>query len=307
MSTGCTWFKTELQPPAVPMKIVDPVEHDFKKLLARDNRALNDISRWFENNRQQLKTDRSLQLDFTRLTRARLQEVRRAYRGFLNRHPHHARARAAYASFLKNVRDEQGAIDQWHRALKTNSGNAALWNNLATHLGTLALESGNTTTADHILDYFKRATDLAPGEPLYHNNYATALSLYRQEAAEHLQASPGKILRRSFEHFRKAHELAPSNFDFAADLAEAHLDIRPLHISPAMEAWKRARRLAKTPLQNQWVELQVAMLEIENGNPAAARRRLEKINEPSFARIKKKLITALNQRQKDESPRAIPQ
>ena len=279
---------------------MNPIERDYKNLVALDNETLSEIAKWHHENRTKLKTDKAFQFDFIRLCRERLIKVKVAYEQFLASHPNHTRARAAYASFLQNVRDEQGAIDQWHRAVQTDSDNAALWNNLANHLGTIAIETANTKVIVNALEYFKHAVELAPRESLYHNNYATALSLYKTQAAPLLHLSPEETSQLAFNHFKKAHELSPSNFDYAADLAEAHLDLSPLKPKQARTAWQVAARLAKTPLQKQWIELQLAMIELEEGNTASARERLTAIDNPAFKKVKSRLLTAL------DNPKRIP-
>lgn len=265
-------------------------EEQFRKLLSKDDKAIVDITRWLEEYQEKIKTDISLQRNFIQLTQARLLDVRQAYENFLAINPDHNGARAAYASFLTYIRDEQGAIDQWHHALKSDSANATLWNNLATHLGTLSIETESDKLIPNILDNFNKSVNFAPDEPLYHNNYATALSLYSVKAADHYQTSQASILNKASEHFHKAHTLAPKDFNYAADYAESFLDIRPLQYPIAIEAWNKARQLAKKNIQIQWVELQVAILEIEDGKINTAKTRLSNVTDQSFSQLKERLL-----------------
>ena len=275
-------------------------EQQFRKLLSKDDKAIADITRWLEEYQEKIKTDISLQRNFIQLTQARLLDVRQAYEDFLALNPNHNKARAAFASFLTYIRDEQGAIDQWHNALKSDSANATLWNNLATHLGTLSIESGNDKLISNILDNFNKSVNFAPNEPLYHNNYATALSLYSIKAADHYQTSQASILKEASEHFHKAHSLAPKDFNYAADYAESFLDIRPLQYDIAIEAWNKARQLAKKNLQIQWVELQIAILEIEDGKINTAKTRLAKVTDQSFSGLKKRLLETITNSNKQK-------
>ena len=112
-TTGCAWFRgASPSRTTLPRAVMNPIERDYKNLVALDNETLSEIAKWHHENRAKLKTDKAFQFDFIRLCRERLIKVKVAYEQFLASHPNHTRARAAYASFLQNVRDEQGAIDQ---------------------------------------------------------------------------------------------------------------------------------------------------------------------------------------------------
>ena len=78
---------------------------------------------------------RRVQAALNRRIRDRFEPIRKAYDDFITRHPNHARARIAYGSFLNDIDDEDGAHDQWEKALELDPKDPAVWNNLANFYG----------------------------------------------------------------------------------------------------------------------------------------------------------------------------
>tara|TARA_Y100001934_G_scaffold243497_1_gene300176 strand:- start:456 stop:1520 length:1065 start_codon:yes stop_codon:yes gene_type:complete len=298
LAQGCSllWWRTPnaSHPPPPPPRAIS-IEREFQRVLALDDEAMQQIAHWLEESRKLRKTDQSLAADLGRQTRHRLAQVRKSYEAFLKRHPNHDKARAAFASFLGCLRDDRGALTQWNRALLSDDKNAAAWNNLATHYGSLALENGRSEYIKQSLNAYTQAIRCAPKQPLYHNNLAVALGLsqFKKEAAAQFQVSPSQLPELALQHFQKAHDLAPHDFIYAADLAEAYLPIQPLPKQEALAAWEQARKLTEDPRQIQWIELQLAFLEIEDEQYDRAENHLKNVTDPTFQSYKQKVIAAI--------------
>ena len=125
---GCSlywWHKTKpLIPPTPPPQAL-VVQQQFQAVLARDDQAMRQICQWLDESREVRRKDPSFAIELGQQIHRRLDTVRIAYEKFLKRHPDHNGARSAFASFLTCMRDEQGALTQWNRALLNDDNNAA--------------------------------------------------------------------------------------------------------------------------------------------------------------------------------------
>ena len=295
---GCSlywWRETKPLLPSVPPPQAFGVEQQFQTVLARDDQTMSQICQWLDESREIRRKDPSFAFELGQQIHRRLNLVKIAYENFLERHPDHNGARSAFASFLTFMRDEKGALTQWNRVILSDEKNAAAWNNLANHYSSLALEGDQSDFIKRAFNAYDQALSIAPKQPLYHNNLAVALGLkdFRREAAAHYKISENKIPERALEHFKISHKLAPENFVYAADMAEAYLSVSPLRKAEAQASWRMTRKLTNDPRQLQWVELQVAFLEIEDGQYAAAEMLLKKVTDPTLDTLKAKVIAAI--------------
>ncbi|MDP7011900.1 MAG: hypothetical protein QF685_11010 [Verrucomicrobiota bacterium] len=296
--SGCSllwWRKPKDIPPPIPPPQSLRIQEQFKAVLSQDDQAMQQIGHWLDESRDIRRKDPSFAFELGQQIRRRLRKVRIAYEEFLEQHPDHVGARSAFASFLTCTRDEKGALTQWNRALLSDDKNAAAWNNLANHYGSLALEGGRSDYIQRAFNAYDQALAITPNEPLYHNNLAVALGLedFRREAAAHYQISENKLPERALDHYKKCHALAPDDFVYAADLAEAYLSVRPLRKAKAHAMWQTARKLTEDPRQLQWVELQAAFLEIEDGQYTKAELLLKKVQDPTLDQLKAKVVSAI--------------
>ena len=113
----------------------------------------------------------------SRRIRERLTPVGNAYEDFLKRHPDHARARVAYGSFLNDLHDEDGAQEQWEKALALNPKDPAVYNNLANLYGHIG-------PVKKAFEYYAKAIELNPREPIYYHNMGDTVFLFRKDARE---------------------------------------------------------------------------------------------------------------------------
>ena len=266
----------------------------LKKILIADNTVITDIAGWIEKSRKLQRISNSEREFLTFRIRKRLDEIRQMYMSFLKDHPKHTKARIAYGSFLKHIDDRQGALGQWEKALADDPSNAAALNNIATHIGTIAIQNNIRTRIPEAFLSLEKAIALAPKEALYHHNFATTLSLFRLDAMRHYKISAGEVTQRALTELGKGMELAPDNFEIAADRAETFLDIKPLPRQRVLQAWERARTIANQKIQRDWVNLQIAIVHLETGELDAAETNLNLVSKDAFQKLVRDLRTALS-------------
>ena len=113
----------------------------LNKILTADNTAITEIAGKIEKIRKAASPSVSEREQLTFRIRNRLDGIRQMYISFLEDHPNHAKARVAYGSFLTHIDDRRGALGQWQKALADDPSNAAALNNIATHIGTIAIQN----------------------------------------------------------------------------------------------------------------------------------------------------------------------
>ena len=110
----------------------DPVEAEYEKLLELDEAAGLEIDNWILENQKFAEQGAGVpKEELIRRIDKRRESVRTAYEDFIKRHPRHGQIRLAYASFLEDGRDLDGALEQMLKAKEIDPTNPAVWNNLA--------------------------------------------------------------------------------------------------------------------------------------------------------------------------------
>jgi len=272
----------------------------LNKILTADNAAITEIASWIEKNRKAQRPNASERDYLTFRIRKRLDNIRQMYLSFLKDHPKHTKARIAYGSFLTYIDDRQGALGQWKKALADDPSNAAALNNIATHIGTIAIQNSIRTRIPEAFQSLEKAIALAPKEALYRHNFATTLSLFRLDAARHYKISTQKVTTRALKELEIGMKLAADDFEIAADRAETFLDIKPLPRQRALQAWEEARKRAKNRKHNDWVDLQIAIVHFKTNHFDAAEKNLGNISKGSFQKLVRDLRTGLERKRKGE-------
>src|SRR6266699_719662 len=114
----------------------DPVEKELQKLMEQDDAAQTEVDKWIRENQEFVAKGAGVSgAALNDRIRKRFEPVRKAYDDFVTRHPKNARARVAYASFLGDIHDEDGAFDQLEKARALDATDPAVWNNLANYHG----------------------------------------------------------------------------------------------------------------------------------------------------------------------------
>src|ERR1051325_4288763 len=150
-----------------------PVEREFKKLMEADDAAEAEVDGWIQQNQKFAEKGAAIPAEeLKQRILKRLGAVREAYQDFIKRHPDHARARIAYAGLLEDLGDEDGELEQLEKALEIDPKIPSVYNQLANHYG----HDGELKKA---FEYYAKAIELEPTEPVYYQNFATTVFLFQ--------------------------------------------------------------------------------------------------------------------------------
>jgi tetratricopeptide (TPR) repeat protein len=270
----------------------DPVEKEYKKLLADDDDAQAEVDQWIRDNDAAVAKGAGVPSADLRLRiRDRFAPIRQAYEDFLKRHPDHARARVAYGSFLNDVQDEDGAREQWEKALALNPKDPAVYNNLANLYG----HAGPVKRA---FEYYAKAIELNPQEPLYYHNFGDTVYLFRKDAREFYGITEEQVYDKALELYNKALKLDPRNFPLASDVAQTYYGIKPLRIEEALKAWTNTLALAHDEIEREGVYLHFARLKLQADRFAEVRAHLDAVTNDLYDVLKKRLVRNLDEQER---------
>jgi tetratricopeptide (TPR) repeat protein len=266
----------------------DPVEQAYQKLLNDDDTALAEVDQMIQDNNA--AGTRSLGISADTLNgriAARLAVVRQEYEDFLKHHPEHVRAHIAFGSFLCDTKDEESARTQYEQALALDPKNPAAWNDLANLYGHIGPVS-------KMFDYYTKAMDLNPLEPVYYENLATVVYLYRTDARAYYHFTNDQpVFDKALGLYQKAMTLDPTNFALATELAESYYGIKPTRTDDALNAWTNALSLARTDLERQGVYIHLARFKLAAGRFAESRQDVARVSDPALDDLKNRLLRNL--------------
>jgi tetratricopeptide (TPR) repeat protein len=280
-------------PNAASASVHDPkVEKEYMNLLEADDAAQTEVDRWI----REANAFEAQGAGFSRQTlSARIEQrfapVKTAYQDFLRRHPEHVRARLAFGSFLYDIHEEEDAVVQWEKALELDPKNPAAWNNLAHHYG----HRGPVKKA---FEHYEKAVALNPEEPVYLQNFATTMYLFRKDAMELYEIDEPEVFNRSLALYRKAIKLDPENFPLAADYAQSYYGIRPLRTNDALAAWSYALKVANDDLEREGVFIHLARINLLASQFDTARQYLARVKDPFYNTLKDRLARNIVEREK---------
>jgi cytochrome c-type biogenesis protein CcmH/NrfG len=263
----------------------DSTERELRDVMVADDAAHDEVNDWMRTNAIP-KTDVMAQAELNRRILARFDLVRQGYEKFLRNHPDHAHGYLAFGSFLNDLGDEDGAKAQYENSKQLDPKNPAVWNQLANYFG----EHGGLTNA--FADYTE-AIRLNPTEPVYYQNFATTVYLYRTDAKEFYHLTESQVFDKALGLYQQAMRLAPDNFVLATDYAESYYGIRPLRTNDALVAWTNALQVARTDAERQGVEIHLARVKIAAGFFAEASNHLAVVTNAAYLDLKKRLVRNL--------------
>jgi tetratricopeptide (TPR) repeat protein len=283
---------TSNPPPATVPGTDEAVEKEYKKLLEADDAAQAEVDQWIrENDEAAAKGGGVPSADLQRRIRDRFAPVREAYADFVRHHPNHARARVAYGSFLNDLHDEDGAQQQWEKALELDSKNPAAYNNLAnlyTHAGPIS----------KAFEYYGKAIDLNPREPLYYRNLGDVVYLFRKDSMKFYDLTEQQVYDKALELYRKALKLDPDNFPLATDVAQTYYGIKPLRLDEALTAWTNTLGIAHDEIEREGVYLHFARLKLQADRFAEVHAHLNAVTNDMYTVLKKRLTRNLDEQER---------
>jgi tetratricopeptide (TPR) repeat protein len=270
----------------------DPVEKEFQQLMANDDAAQAEVDQWVRENAEFAAKGAGVPpFQLKRRIQERFEPVRKAYEDFLQRHPGHSRARVAYASFLGDLQGEEAAQEQLEKALALDTNNPAIYNNLAE----IYAHHGPVKKA---FDFYEKAIQLNPREPLYYDNFGTVVFLFRAEAKEYYDISQDQVFAKTFQLYSNATRLAPDDFPLASRVAQTYYGIEPLRTDEALRAWTNALAIAHDEVEREGVYIHFARLNLLAGRLAIARAHLNAVTNTMYADMKNRVTRNLEEREK---------
>jgi tetratricopeptide (TPR) repeat protein len=263
---------------------------ELDKLMDADDQAQAEVDDWIRQNDEFAKHGAGAPpAELKRRIEERLEPVRKAYEDFIQRHPKNSKARVAYASFLGDTKDEESAEDQLEKALAVDTNNPAIYNNLANIYGHIG-------PVKKAFEYYARAIQLNPLEPVYYHNLGTTVYLFRTDAKEYYGIDEEHVFAKAFELYSNAMRLDPMNFPLASDVAQSYYGMKPMHTEEALRAWTNALQIAHDEIEREGVYLHFARIKLMAGRFTEAQTHLNTVTNEMYMTLKQRLQRNLDER-----------
>ncbi len=289
----------ELGPKPSPVKD-EAVEKEFQALMAQDDAAVAEVDKWIRENDEFAAKGAGLPpAQMRRRILDRLEPVRKAYEDFIKAHPNHAGARVAYASFLSDTKDEESAEDQLEKALAVDTNNPAIYNNLANIYGHIG-------PVKKAFEYYDKAIQLNPLEPIYYHNFGTTVYLFRTDAQEYFHLNEQQVFAKAFNLYSNAMRLDPENFPLASDVAQSYYVLKPIPMEQALNAWTNALKIAHDEIEREGVQIHFARLKIIAGRLAEAHAHLDVVTNSAYADLKSRVVKNLQRKETEANGTNAP-
>ena len=270
----------------------DPREQELQKLMAEDDAATAEVDKWIrEDNSFAAAGAGTSKEELRKRILDRFAPVRKDYEEFVQNNPNFARGRLAYGSFLNDSGDEDAAVAQYEMAAQLDPMNPAAWNNMANYYG----EHGPLTNA--FMDY-ARAIELNPAEPVYYQNFATTVYLFRRDAREFFGITEQQVFDKALALYQQAMKLDPNNFPLATDYAQSYYGIKPLRTNDALVAWTNTLAIARDEVEREGVYVHLARIKTSIGLFDEARAQLEAVTNDAYTDLKNRLERNIAEREK---------
>ena len=287
----------------ISLPVVDP--HDtnamvLKKIMQDDDDTLDAITKMInDNNAFAANGAGQTKAELNKAIRARLDIVRREYSDFLQQHPDSARGYLAYGTFLNDIGEEDAAAEQYEKSRALDPKNPAVWNNLANYYG----EFSPVTNA---FAYYAKAIELDPNEPIYYQNFATTVYLFRHDATNFYNITEPQVFDKALDLYRQAMKLKPDDLPLATDYAQSYYGIKPLRTNDALLAWTNALNIAKDDNEREGIYIHLARVKISAGRFGEAQAQLDAVTNAAFADMRRRLERSLTQREHPDADTNAP-
>ncbi len=286
-------FVTQTTGVSVAAVANDPAEKAYRQLLELDENTTEEIDKWIRDAQEmEAKAGAAPNLTLNARIRQRLDAVKTGYAKFLEQNPKHVKGWLAYGSFLNEIGEESEAAAKWEKARELEPTNAAAWNNLANYYG-------HKSPVKKAFEYYAKAIELNPNEPVYYHNFGTTVFLYRKDAKEYYGIEESQVFDKALELYQKSLKLDPDNFILAQDIAQTHYGIKPQRLEEAIKAWEYALSKARDDFERQGVQVHLARFKINMGKFDEARTHLSLITAPQYGDLKERVTTTLERKEKE--------
>jgi tetratricopeptide (TPR) repeat protein len=266
----------------------DPADRELREVMLADDAAVDEVDRWILEFQSQPFTNQTREagMELKRKIKDRFELVRTAYGRHLRNHPDSADGYLAYGSFLTDIGDEETAKIQYLNAQQINPTNPAVWNQLANYYG----HNGEVTNA---FAHYAEAVRLDPTEPVYYQNFATTVYLFRKDAQAFYRITEPAVFDKALGLYRKALALEPGSLVMATDYAQSYYGIRPLRTNDALTAWTNALKICRDENEREGVQLHLARVKTQAGLYDEAQGHLNLVTNAAFADLRRRLERSL--------------
>lgn len=276
------------------------LDAELGKIMEADDAAQEEVDRWIRGNAEfAARGAGEASSDLNRRIEEKFAPVKKAYEEFIRQHPDHAKGRTAYASFLGDMGDEEGARLQLERALTIDTNNPAIYNNLANICGHIG-------PVKQAFECYAKAIALNPNESIYYHNFGTTVYMFRTDAMEFYHLDERQVFDKALGLYSNAIRLNPQDFPLATDVAQSYYGIKPLRTEEALKAWTNALSLAHDEIEREGVYIHFARIKTMAGRYAEAQAHLDSITNEMYADLKKRLVKNLDLRRTEGSGTNAP-
>lgn len=280
---------------------VDPaLEKDYERLQAEDDAVQAEIEKW-KSEHARLKAEGKAPPDeqLEKRIQERQQTVRKAYERFLEHYPNFAQAHLTYGSFLSQLEQDNAAQAQWEKALQLDPKLAVAYNNLAG----IYTERGDTRKAS---EFFNKAIQISPTDGSFYHNFGDSVYVLRKAIMAQEGLTEQQVYAKALGLYSNAFRLAPTNYQFASDLAQTYYALTPLPFETALSAWTNAMAVATDENQRQLTSIHLARLKMLSGRLTEARAHLATVTLPECAQLKSNLLARIVERENAPKPQPAP-
>jgi tetratricopeptide (TPR) repeat protein len=153
-------------------------------------------------------------------------------------------------------------------------------------------------------EYYQKAIDLNPNEPVYYHNFGTTVYLFRKDAMEFYNITEQEVFNKALELYARAMKLAPDDFPLASDVAQTYYGIKPTRTEDALKAWTNALNIAHDEVERQGVYLHLARIKLHAERFGEARAHINAVTNAMYDELKGRLLKNLNAQEADAKAKA---
>ena len=272
------------------------MEEELQQLINVGEAANDEVERWIAEFEQKKESEKNPQAgrELNQKIQQRYGEARKGYEDFIRRYPGRGSGYAAYGDFLLGHYDEDGALLQLEQALALDKTNATVYNDLANIYG----HQGSVKEA---FNYYAKAIKFDPTEPVYYENFATTVFLFRKDAREYYNINEQQVFDKALLLYSNAMRLDPTNFALAADVAKSYYGIKPWRFEDALRSWTNALAVAHNDPERQEVHTHFARILTQAGKYDEARANLNVVTNADYATLKDRMLRNIREKQQAAS------